>query len=200
MNQERLEVSQNEILDLTSLELGLGESSIVSELLAEAINSMHCSVALSDCRMPDSPLIYVNPAFEQMTGYSSKEALGRNCRFLQGPATKPSSAALLGEAVTSGKPVKTRILNYRKDGSTFWNEVSLSPIFDVHGNLAYMSAIQMDVTEQVLAQKDIEAAYSDEQKALQGALNLGDELADAKERIQRLEHLVEMWKIKATEH
>jgi PAS domain S-box-containing protein len=103
-------------------------------------------MALSDPNLPDAPLVYVNPAFSALTGYSPAEAVGRNCRFLQGPDTDPAAVARLREAVAAHASTDEEIYNYRKDGSGFWNALHLSPVFDEDGRLIYYFASQIDVS------------------------------------------------------
>lgn len=105
------------------------------------------SLTLSDLRRPDAPLIYINKGFEQMTGYTPVEAIGRNCRFLQGPATDPATTARIREAVTTGTPLIVDILNYRKDGSEFWNRLSLRPVRNADGLATHFIGIQTDITK-----------------------------------------------------
>lgn len=103
-------------------------------------------IAVSDPRQPDNPLIYVNPAFCRLTGYQEVEVLGRNCRFLQGPETEQGELDRLREAIGNAQPCVVELLNYRKDGTRFWNNLSINPVFDGHGELIYFTGIQLDVT------------------------------------------------------
>lgn len=94
-------------------------------------------------------IVYVNPAFEQITGYSAAEVAGRDCRLLQGPDTDPDVVAAMHEAMRQREPIKVEVLNYRKNGATFWNGLSLTPIFNADGSLnCYVGALT-DVTEPV---------------------------------------------------
>lgn len=101
----------------------------------------------------DYPLVYVNPSFERLTGYTSAEILGKNCRFLQGPRTGPAACAQIREAVTSGMAGKFVVRNYRKDGSEFLNELQLSPVRNEEGGITHLVGIQTDVTERMAARK-----------------------------------------------
>ncbi len=92
------------------------------------------------------PFIYVNDAFTTLTGYPRNIILGRNCRFLQGPDTDRRDIAKLGQALHSGTDVSVVIRNYRKDGSEFWNEVSLSPLLGPTGDITHWVGTQIDVT------------------------------------------------------
>ena len=101
---------------------------------------------VTDPRLPDNPIVFANPAFLALTGYSADEVLGRNCRFLQGPDTDLATVATVRDAVAGRRDVKVQILNYRKDGGTFWNELYLSPVFDEAGELVNFFGSQVDVT------------------------------------------------------
>ncbi|HEY1189615.1 MAG TPA: PAS domain S-box protein, partial [Gemmata sp.] len=111
-----------------------------------AIASFAQGVAIADATRPDNPLVYVNPGFETMTGYSAAEALGRNCRFLQGKNTDPAAVAAVRTGMREGRPVLVELLNYRKNGSTFWNALSVAPIRDGEGRLTHFVAMQADVS------------------------------------------------------
>ncbi len=103
-------------------------------------------ITVTDPRQPDNPLVYVNPAFCRLTGYSAAEVLGRNCRFLQGPDTDQPELDRLRAAISSGQPCIVELLNYRKDGTRFWNNLSISPVFNSAGEIIYFTGIQLDVT------------------------------------------------------
>ncbi|HEX4740868.1 MAG TPA: EAL domain-containing protein [Caulobacteraceae bacterium] len=101
---------------------------------------------------PDDPISYVNPAFCAATGYSAEEVLGLNPRFLQGPQTDPAHVAAIQKALSEQRPIRQRILNYRKDGSPLWHELAINPMRDASGRLQGFIAVQKDVTEIVAAQ------------------------------------------------
>jgi len=103
-------------------------------------------VAIADARQPDRPLIYVNQGFERMTGYPVADVLGRNCRFLQGPETDAAAAAEIRSALAERRECLVEILNYRKDGTTFWNRLSITPLRDAAGEVTHFIGIQSDVT------------------------------------------------------
>ncbi len=112
-----------------------------------AMSSTSEGITISDARQPDTPVIYVNTGFERLTQYASHESLGRNCRFLQGPDTDPAVVAQLREAVAEGRPITVELLNYRKDQTTFWNRLSITPIFDAVGALTHFVGVQSDISE-----------------------------------------------------
>jgi sigma-B regulation protein RsbU (phosphoserine phosphatase) len=103
-------------------------------------------ITIADARLPDRPLIYANDGFERMTGYPVAEVLGRNCRFLQGPDTDAASVAEIRAALAESRECVVEILNYRKDGTAFWNRLSITPVRDSSGEVAHFIGIQSDVT------------------------------------------------------
>ena len=123
-------------------------------LLQNAIDQAGVGIVISNPRSPDNPLIYVNKGFEDLTGYSANEAIGRNCRFLQGEQTKQEDVKKIGDAIRAQRPCEVEILNYKKNGETFWNELQLTPLFDEQGELEYYIGIQKDIT----ARKQLEEA------------------------------------------
>lgn len=117
------------------------------EILRKAVDKAHTPVTLTDPRREGNPIVYVNDAFEAMTGYSRSEVIGRNCRFLQGDRTDPEQVAKLRDAIADEKPATVTLRNYRKDGTMFWNRVTLRPIYDSDGELVRYYGSQEDVTE-----------------------------------------------------
>jgi PAS domain S-box-containing protein len=109
-------------------------------------------VTIADARQPDRPLIYVNEGFERMTGYPVAEVLGRNCRFLQGPASDAIAVAEIRAALREHRECVVEILNYRKDGTAFWNRLSITPVRDSSGEVTHFIGIQSDVTARRLAE------------------------------------------------
>jgi two-component system, sporulation sensor kinase C len=111
--------------------------------------SVTSGISVANAMDPDLPLIYVNPAFEVMTGYTLEEVQGKNCRFLQRGDREQPGLALVRDAVANQRETIAVLKNYRKDGSAFWNELSLSPIRNQAGVVTHLVGIQMDVTERV---------------------------------------------------
>ena len=101
---------------------------------------------LTDPRLDDHPIVYVNDPFLEMTGYSADEVLGRNCRFLQGEDTDETAIDELRSAIADERPVTVELVNYRKDGSPFWNQVHISPVRDGEGRLVHFVGVQVDIT------------------------------------------------------
>jgi diguanylate cyclase (GGDEF)-like protein/PAS domain S-box-containing protein len=114
--------------------------------MTDGMRSDIAGVVIADAREPGFPLTYVSPGFEQLTGYSAGEMLGRSCSVLQGPETDPRSIAVLREALAAGDEAYVTLLNYRADGSTFWNEVALAPQRDADGVLVQYLGVQKDVS------------------------------------------------------
>jgi PAS domain S-box-containing protein len=142
---------------------------VLSGLRDRAVLATDVSFTISDPALPDYPLVWVNPAFTRITGYPLEEAAGRNCRFLQGPDTDRDTVRAIAQALDSRQSITVTVLNYRKDGTAFWNEVSISPVFDDAGRLTNFVGVQADVTARVQAEAEREAAYRAAERA-QGRL------------------------------
>lgn len=138
---------------------------VLSGLRDRAVLATDVSFTISDPSQDDNPLVWVNPAFTRITGYEFDEAIGRNCRFLQGAATDPDTVAVMRQALQEQQSVTVTVLNYRKDGTAFWNEVSMSPVFDGAGTLTNYVGVQADVTARVQAEAEREAAYRAAERA-----------------------------------
>ncbi|NBD37486.1 MAG: PAS domain S-box protein [Verrucomicrobia bacterium] len=121
-----------------------------------AIANVQSGVTIADARQPDLPLIYVNPGFQKMTGYSAKEAIGRSCRFLQGQDRNQPPLEELRDALRKGEACVVQLRNYRKDGSLFYNELHISPVRNELGELTHFVGIQLDVTDRVRANEVLE--------------------------------------------
>jgi two-component system sporulation sensor kinase C len=112
-------------------------------------SSVTSGISVASATLPDMPLLYVNPAFEVMTGYSLKEIQGKNCRFLQNDQHDQPALTVVREALANQREVVTVIKNFRKDGTPFWNELYLSPIRNREGTITHFVGIQQDVTARV---------------------------------------------------
>jgi PAS domain S-box-containing protein len=123
---------------------------------AAAIRATRMPLVITDPRRAENPIIFANDAFLSLTGYGREEVSGRNCRFLQGPDTDRHTARAIREAIDAGRDIKVDILNYRKDGSAFWNALYMSPVHNEKGELVYFFASQLDVTERIELQRRIE--------------------------------------------
>ena len=118
------------------------------ELSAVAFERTRMPMVMADARLPDQPIVLANAAFLKLTGYGAEEVIGRNCRFLQGPGTCTKAIAQIRSAIADKRDADIEILNYRKDGRSFWNRLHLSAIHDEDGKPLYFFASQIDITEQ----------------------------------------------------
>lgn len=114
--------------------------------LFDALVTSGVAVTVTDPKREDDPIVYVNTAFEVLTGYSAREVVGRNCRFLQNPQGDRETASHIAEALASDGAVTADILNQRRDGSLFWNRVNITTLRDRNGAPVYRFATQADVT------------------------------------------------------
>jgi sigma-B regulation protein RsbU (phosphoserine phosphatase) len=127
-------------------------------LREQAMERCSEGISIVDMRLPGAPLTYVNAGFEKLTGYSRAELLGRNCRFLQGPETSADSIALLRTAIGRGETATVELLNYRKDGTPFWNRLALTPLRDGTGAVTHYVGVQTDITQQVRSNAEVREA------------------------------------------
>jgi diguanylate cyclase (GGDEF)-like protein/PAS domain S-box-containing protein len=144
------------ITDITQkkqAEVALTQAMQENSQLAAAISHIGTGVTLSDPTLPDNPIIFVNAGFTAITGYTAEAMLGKNCRFLQGPDTDLDTMAELRRAIAQRQPFTGTLLNYRQDGTPFWNELTINPVFDQDGALINFVGLQTDVT----ARKQAEA-------------------------------------------
>ena len=124
------------------------------ETKTRALDEAPVGITITDPTQEDNPMVYVNDRFVEMTGYGREESIGVNCRFLQGPDTEEESVQALREAIDADEPTTVELLNYRKDGTEFWNRVSIAPIRDADGTVTHWVGFQEDIT----AFKDRETA------------------------------------------
>lgn len=118
-------------------------------------------ISIADARLPDRPLIYVNEGFERLTGYSREEILGTNCRFLQGLDPQPETVGEIRRALGEERECMVEILNYRKDGTPFWNRLSITPVRDASGNVTHFIGVQSDITKRREAEEALRRAKDD---------------------------------------
>ena len=143
------------------------------ELLREAVDASNNVIVITDPTLPDNPVIFLNKGFESLTGYTREEALGRNCRFLQAEDRDQPGVHRLRKAVLQGEFVCAELRNYRKDGTMFWNELYLSPVYR-GTELRYFFGVQNDITSRK------EAELSNQQLA-----ETGEQLKRAIETVMR---------------
>lgn len=139
---------------------------ITLTLLKKAIDTANEGLVIAEQEGNDTILLYVNEAFERLTGYGEDEILYQDCRFLQGNDRNQQARKIIRSAIDTGQSCRVRLRNYRKDGSLFWNELSITPIFNEEDSLTYFIGVQKDVTREV---------------------EIEEQLAKARQRIQELE-------------
>ncbi len=123
-----------------------------------ALKAIAQGILISDPAQPENPVIYANDAFERLTGYSRSEVKGRNCRFLQGPGTDPATIEELRAAIRERRDCAVEILNYRKDGTPFWNALAIAPVQDAYGRVTHFVGVQTDVTERKRFEEELRRA------------------------------------------
>jgi len=141
-NRKLIEANQRETTLAARMSDQLQELSIFGSVVDNSI----VGITIADMRQPDAPLIYVNNAFTVITGYSRGLAVGYNCRFLQGPETSAEEVRAIRDAIQAGLPYVGELINYRQDGTRFWNRLTLYPVGGVSGNPDFYVANQVDVT------------------------------------------------------
>ncbi|MGM0552927.1 MAG: PAS domain-containing protein [Pseudomonadota bacterium] len=129
---------------------------IDAELLALAVDASNEGITIAEREGDDNILIYVNRAFEDLTGYSAEEILYRDCRFLQNDDREQEGAREVRAAIEANRPCRVVLRNYRKDGSLFWNELSLTPVFNDEDRLTYYIGVQKDITDRIEAEQRAE--------------------------------------------
>jgi two-component system, cell cycle sensor histidine kinase and response regulator CckA len=124
-----------------------------------AIESLIQGLCITDPARLDNPIIYVNDSFLRMTGYAREDVIGKNCRFLQGPNTAPEAIERLRLAIRDGESCLVELLNYRKDGASFWNGLSISPIRDAAGQVANFVGVLTDVSPLKLMEQQLQQTH-----------------------------------------
>ncbi|MFB6093025.1 MAG: PAS domain-containing protein [Haloquadratum sp.] len=158
-------------------------------LKTRAMDEAPVGITIADARMPDQPLVYANAAFERITGYPPAYAVGRNCRFLQGAETRDEPVAEMRAAIEEGRATTVELRNYRRDGELFWNEVTIAPLRDGDGEVAYYVGFQRDVTRRKRAEQAVErhAARIERERRAQTRLleRLDGVVTDVSEAVMR---------------
>lgn len=134
-------------------------------LFEQAMAQTRMAICLCDPREADMPIVFANRAFRNLTGYDEAEIVGRNCRFLQGKNSDQGSVSRIRNAIANEDVLVVELLNYRKDGTPFWNALHLGPIYNAEGELVYFFGSQWDVS-------DVRAARADERHARELAREL----------------------------
>jgi len=166
-------------LDQLPTEVLATDSVSGDDLHQRAVLATGLSFTVADARAEDMPLVWVNPAFTATTGYDFDETVGHNCRFLQGQDTSRESVARLREALRTQTPIVETLLNYRKDGLPFWNQVTMSPIHDAAGEVTHVVGVQNDVSGRIEADRLRD-------QALRAAREARAEAEQAQDRLQLL--------------
>ncbi|MGL5059008.1 MAG: PAS domain S-box protein, partial [Microcoleus sp.] len=130
----------------------------VWRLYDRALAATSNGIAIADATQPDFPVVYCNPAFEKITGYDRSEIIGRNCRFLQGPDTDRAALDCIRVALKEQHDCKVVLKNYRKDGTPFWNEFTISPVRDSSGCVTHFIGVQADITDRKQAEEALQQA------------------------------------------
>jgi len=143
----------------------VGGSMVSADIFRQAIEASRDGIIITAAGGTDRPIIYVNPAFEKLTGYRRDEILGRDCRFLRGTDRDQPGLEEVRRALRGGSSCLVTVRNYRKDGSMFWNELSISPVYDDNGKLTHFIGIQKDISKRMAAQTQL----NETQEALERA-------------------------------
>lgn len=146
--KQQLDVSDQ----LAALQAEVSHLRLQNHFLRTVVDEMTSGVIVADAQ-PDYPITFVNGAFCTITGYAPEEVIGRHCLFLQGPGTDQAAVTRIREAIAAARPVHERLLNYRKDGQAFWNQITISPVRDDQGWVTAFISVQTDVTAQVLVEQ-----------------------------------------------
>lgn len=155
----------NPYLSLARSRLEIKKEKEKNDLLAQAIEESTVGITISEGG-DDFPITYVNKAFTRITGYSSDEIIGNNCRFLQGGSTDPSVVDRISKAILHREKIRVEVLNYKKDGTEFWNDLRLSPVLNSEGVLLAYVGVQQDISEAKVSQKSLMKARDDAQAAV----------------------------------
>ncbi|MDO9213297.1 MAG: PAS domain-containing protein [Methylococcales bacterium] len=133
------------------------DSGLIPQVLSAILDECVNGVTLSDPDLEDSPIIYANKAFENLTGYSQEEIIGYNCRFLQGEDREQAERYQIAEALKKHEAIEVTLRNYRKDGTLFYNHLKIVPLFDRKQRVLYYLGVQYDITKQVDASNQIKS-------------------------------------------
>ncbi|MGE6628797.1 PAS domain-containing protein [Bacillus sp. NPDC077027] len=118
------------------------------DLIKKALDHARIGVVITDPSLEDNPIVYVNHGFTNMTGYTSEEILGRNCRFLQGKDTDQTQLDHIRQGIQNKTPITAQLQNYKKDGTFFWNELNIDPLYIEQEDKTFFVGFQKDITQQ----------------------------------------------------
>jgi PAS domain S-box-containing protein len=139
----------------------LHKISASNDPFAAAVRATRMPMLVTDPSQADNPIVFLNDAFTKLTGYTREEVLGQNCRFLQGPGTNLEDIARVRNAIARREAIEIDLLNYRKDGTTFWNRLLISPVFNEEGDLSYFFASQFDVSPERNRVNELQMSHSE---------------------------------------
>ncbi|SMF28108.1 PAS domain S-box-containing protein [Azospirillum oryzae] len=163
-------------------------SSPDAAMLAAVVEASGGGIAVSDATLPDHPIIYCNRAFLDMIGYAADEVIGQDGSFLQGPGTDPETAAAIRAALAEARPLSVEVLNYRKDGTAFWNALNLQPVpgpgGGSDGRARWIAASCADVTHSRRSQEELRAAEDKLTKLAAETFALAEKLDGAREEAE----------------
>jgi PAS domain S-box-containing protein len=131
------------------------DSGIIPQILTAILDECVNGITLADPELEDCPIIYVNKAFERLTGYSQDEIIGRNCRFLQAEDREQEARFRIREAIEHNKEIELTLRNYKKDGTLFHNHLKVTPLMDNEETVLYFLGVQYDISYQINAEKEI---------------------------------------------
>ena len=146
-------------------------------LLDRAVAASSNGIVITDPKLPDNPIVYANPAFEEISGFNAEEVRGRNCRFLQGAHRDQPALDELRKAIAEERECRVVLRNYRKDGTPFWNELYVSPVHDEEGNLTNFVSVQNDITQRRRVEEERDLLLVKEQLARAEAMEARRRLA-----------------------
>ncbi|CAO3436424.1 ATP-binding protein [Azospirillum endophyticum] len=153
-------------------------------MLAAVVDASGAGITVADATRPDHPIVYCNSAFLEMIGYAADEVIGRDGEFLQGPATDPETAEAIRTAMAEAQPLSVEVLNYRKDGSVFWNALSLRPVPGPGRQARWIAASCADVTDSRRSQEELRAADHQLTKLAAETFALAEKLDGAREEAE----------------
>jgi len=158
--EEEQETPLQPVVGLSQIQDNVKELPDQLMLLYQAVESTRNGIVITDPNRPDNPIIYCNPAFAELSGFRIDQIIGRNCRFLQRDDREQPEIAEIRKAIDAAKPITTTLRNYRKNGQVFWNELTVSPVFDSTGKLINFVGIQNDVSARKEAERRVSEFYS----------------------------------------
>lgn len=133
------------------------QTPIRPDLLHALVDHAEHGITIAEREGNDTILLYINKAFEKMTGYSADECLYKDCRFLQGDDYQQAAIKKIHQAIQDEKPVQVVLRNYRKDGSLFWNDLTITPFFDSVEGVTYYIGVQKDISELIALTEELAA-------------------------------------------